>query len=263
MNSLSNSGRVILPVEESSNYLFHYTNEMDHLVSIMNDYFKPFFCVESIEFLGFPKSIINEMVCPVVCFCDLPLSRQKEHKSKFGDYGIAMKKEWGKEKLLTPVVYSHPRSMTAVSLRILIDMANLLQEKLTEEEFGKFRNAVSILIMYHKAYEGKQYIKKDKMFADKTTRFYDEREWRYLPLEVDGLKWNLDITEHQNDDALPKENEIIQRNNKLKFNLNDIEFLFLKEESEIEPFLSQMRPRYSEEEIDLIRKKIQPFEKIA
>ena len=71
----------------------------------------------------------------------------------------------------------------------------------------------------------------------------------------------MEISEHQNNDTLTKENKIIQENNKLKFSLNDVEFLFLKKETEIEPFLSQMRPRYSEEEVDLIRKKIQPFKK--
>ena len=61
MNSLSNEINLMPQEEESSKYLFHYTDKLDNLVSIMNEYFKPFFCVESIEFLGLPKSIINEM----------------------------------------------------------------------------------------------------------------------------------------------------------------------------------------------------------
>lgn len=258
MNSLSNENNIKPPEEESSNYLFHYTDKLENIVSIMTEHFKPFFCVESIEFLGFTKSLINEMAYPVVCFCDLPLSRQKEHKVKFGDYGIAMNKQWGIDNLVTPVIYSHKKSMTALSLRLLIDMANQIQEKLPDE-FGKFRNAVSILIMYYKAYEGRSYIKKEKKFAERPTRFYNEREWRYLPFEVDGLNWNLEVDQHQNDDTLSKENDIIQKKNRLKFGLNDIEFLFLKKEAEIEPFLSQMRLRYSEEETKLIKGKIQSF----
>jgi hypothetical protein len=251
-SSISNG----LKEEESADYFFHYTTEIVHLVSIMNNNFMPFYCMESIEFLDLKDSKLQGMAYPVVCFCDLPLSRHKEHKSKFGEYGIGMKKEWGINNLLTPIIYSHPRSMTAVSLRILIEMANQLQQNLTEEEFNKFRNSISILIMNYKAYEGKQYLKKEKKFADKTTRFYDEREWRYIPLEVNGLKWDLEISEYQNDDILAKENEIIQRNNRLKFNLNDVEYLFLKNDAEIEFFLSKLSPKYSNEDQEEIKKKI-------
>jgi len=259
MNSSSKQNEFEQTLEESADYFFHFTDEMKHLESIMNNYFMPFYCMESIEYLNLPESNIMGMAYPVVCFCDLPLSRQREHRDKFGEYGIGMKKEWGIKNLLTPIIYSHSRSMTAASLRILINMANLIQEKLTDTEFRKFRNSVSLLIMFHKAYEGKQYIKKDKIFAEKTSRFYDEREWRYIPLDVDGLKLDLEIDEHQNEEILAIENKLIQKNNNLKFNLNDVDYLFLKEEAEIEPFLYNMRTKYNANEIQEIKNKIQPF----
>lgn len=242
--------------KESDDYFFHYTNQIDHLISILNNYFMPFYCMESIEYLNLTKSSVKGMAYPVVCFCDLPLNRQKNHKAKFGAYGIGLKKEWGIKNLLSPVVYSHPRSMTSASLRILINMGNQLKANTTEEEFRKFNNAVSLLLMLNKAYEGKLYMKDIRIFAEKTSRFYDEREWRYIPLNVDGLKLNLEMDEYQNNVILDKENKLIQKNNKLKFVLDDVEYLFLKNKDEIEHFLSKLSPEYSKDEKKEIKKKI-------
>lgn len=217
MNFLNRSLNICTLEKESADYFFHFTNKLDHLVNIMNNYFMPFYCMESVEYLNLPDSNIKGMAYPVVCFCDLPLNRQKEHKIKFGNYGIGLKKEWGIKNLLSPVIYSHPSSMTSASLRILIAMGNQLKINITENEFRKFNNAVSLLLMLYKAYEGKNYIKDDKMFAEKSSRFYDEREWRYLPLNFDGLKLNLEIHEYQDTKILIEENEKIQKNNKFKF----------------------------------------------
>ncbi len=256
MNSLSKDYQEVVDEKESSDFFFHYTTKIDHLVNIMNNYFMPFYCMESIDYLNLPKTDIKGMAYPVVCFCDLPLNRQKNHKTKFGEYGIGLKKEWGTKNLLSPVIYSHPRSMTSVSLRILIDIADQIKSNLTEEEFRKFNNAVSLLLMLNKAYEGKQYMKDDRMFAEKNSRFYDEREWRHLPLNVDGLKLNLEINEYQDAKILNEENEKIQQNNKLKFELKDVEFLFLKDKAEIDLFLSKLSPKYSEDDKKEIRSKI-------
>ena len=51
----------------------------------------------------------------------------------------------------------------------------------------------------------------------------------------------------------------IKNDNNLKFNLNDVDYLFLKEEAEIEPFLYNMRTKYNANEIQEIKNKIQPF----
>ena len=156
---------------------------------------------------------------------------------------------------MTPVIYSHPRTITSVSLNILIKIGESIKKNLPDD-FNKFNNSVSLLLMYFKSYEGKQYNNELKVFDEKPIRFYDEREWRYIPRNVDGLKLHLEMAEHQNIVILDRENKIIQENNKLKFKLNDIEFLFLKDQAEIEPFLSKLSPKYSEDDKKEIRKKI-------
>jgi len=256
MNSSSKVHQEEPNEEESANYLFHYTTEMNHLVSIMNDFFMPFYCMESLDYLNLTEFKTEGMAYPLVCFCDIPLSRHKLHKRKFGEYGIGMKKEWGMKNHLSAVVYTHSKSMTITSLSILINMARLIQEKLTEEESQVFNNSVSLLIMHYKSYEGRQFIKEESLFANEITCFYNEREWRYIPLDVDGLKISLKISEYRNTQILHEQNKLIQKNNRLKFNLNDVEFLFLKNEAEIDLFLSKLSLKYSEEDKREIKKKI-------
>lgn len=255
MNSLGKEYLEAGDEKESADYFFHFTTKIDHLVSIMNNYFMPFYCMESIEYLNLTESNVEGMAYPVVCFCDLPLNRHKEHKGKFGEYGIGMKKEWGKEKLLTPVIYSHQRSITSQSLNILIGMGESIKKNLPND-FNKFNNSVSLLLMYIKSYEGKQYNKELKVFDGNPTRFYDEREWRYIPLNVDGLKLHLEMYEYQNNMILDQENKIIQKNNRLRFNLNDIEYLFLKDKADIDLFLSKLCPKYTDKDKKEIKKKI-------
>lgn len=248
---------IMMQTRESANYFFHYTWKIDHLISIMTDNFMPFYCMEGLEFLNYKHLQLEGMAYPVVCFCDLPITRQKEHVSKFGGYGIALKKEWGiKKHHLTPIVYSHKGSLTSATLKGLIEIAKRLQEKLTKQEFQIYNNLISVLMMHYKPYEGYPFIKTETRFSNELRCFYDEREWRYIPLNCDGLKLNLSMDEYKNKEILDKENKKIQEDNRLEFGVDDIEFLFLKDKSEIDQFLNKLKPKYSEQELLVIRKKI-------
>lgn len=241
--------------EESSNFFFHFTSEIKHLVSIMNNNFMPFYCMEGLHFLNMPDIDIEGMAYPVVCFCDIPISRHKEHKTKFGKYGIGLKKNWGIKNHLTPVIYSHINSITSSSLKILFELAISLKPKLSDEEFRKFNNSISTLMMHYKSYEGFQYNKENNVFSKKPTKFYDEREWRYIPLKVDGLKLNLEVNEYRNKKTLEEANKKIQEYNIVEFTIDDVEYIFLNDESELEEFLSKLNAKYSKQDIEMIRNK--------
>lgn len=260
MNSLDNSEQEQFTNQESADVLFHYTNNLDSLISIMNDYFIPFFSMESINELKISQ-LSAHMAFPMVCFCDIPLERHATHKSKFGEYGIGMKKEWGIKKHLTPVVYYDTQSYTACAVRGLIRIESQFDPKLKDDVRGNYFKYVSLLMMMYKPYKGEYFSKKESKFSTNHRTFYDEREWRYFPTN-DGPKLWLEMDEYKDEDILKKMNNGIQENNRIDFELNDIEYLFLKNEDEIEPFLSQLKSKYSEEQIVEIRKKIQPFKKL-
>jgi hypothetical protein len=224
--------------------------------------FKPFYTMEKLSYLNVKAKNDQyfEMAFPVVCFCDLPISLQFLHREKFGGYGIGLKKRWGIQKFLTPVVYSHTDSITSSVLKNLIE--NFIEENGRQmihsngRNYQGLNNNISYLLMFFKPYEGFRYNKETQIFDENTTRFYDEREWRYIPLNCDGLKLNLEMSDYKVDGILKEENKKIQNNNKLEFMLNDVEFLFLKKESEVDLFLSKLSSKFTLDQLEIIRKKI-------
>src|SRR5674476_203117 len=164
MNSSNKLNDEIFSGKESADYLFHYTDRIEHLVNIMNDYFLPFFSMESIEKLNIPQ-LSNHLAFPMVCFCDIPIERHEIHKINFGDYGIGMKKEWGIKKHLTPVVYYDAESYTASVVRGLIRLESQFDPKLKDDVRGTYLKYVSLLMMMYKPYKGEHFIKKESKFS--------------------------------------------------------------------------------------------------
>jgi len=243
--------------KESSNYFFHFTKKFEHLVSILYNNFMPFYCMENMRYLNMPELKLEGMAYPMVCFCDIPLSRHKLHKKKFGDYGLGLNKEWGiKKNHLTPVVYSSQNSITSAALKNLIEIFLLLEKKLSDEDYRKFKNSVSVLMMHYKPYEGYLFNKNNKQFSKELTRFYDEKEWRYIPLKVDGLNLSLEMKDYLIDKKLVEENEKIQKDNHLIFSPNDIYSIYLTKESEIEILLDRIKCKYKPSELSDIKEKI-------
>lgn len=244
----------------SSDFLFHFTTKIEHLESILLNYFMPFYCLEKLDYLNLIDSKTNdsfEMAFPLICFCDIPTPLQKTHKSKFGDYGIGLDKSWGIENRLTPVLYTHKYSMPSINLKYFAELYERLSDnKILEQELQGLNNHISYLLMNYKSYEGFAYIKELQNFDSKITRFYDEREWRFLPIECNELKLNLTRDEFETKTILETENRKVQKDNKLKFRLSDIKYLYLKQDSEIDPFLKTLNTKYIDSEIEEIKQKI-------
>ena len=128
----------------SSDFFFHFTNKIEYIVDMVLNGFKPFYCPEMLEY--FSKDELNtiQLAYPVICFCDIPLKLQKKHKKRFGGYGIGLKKKWGLDNYLTPVIYSHKNAVTSGVLKNFIDIYNIINDDtkkngLSEEDF---KNAV-------------------------------------------------------------------------------------------------------------------------
>jgi hypothetical protein len=259
MNFLDNPFNNKFEEGESSDYFFHFTNKIDHLISIMNDNFMPFYCMESIDYLDLPSSNNIGIAFPMVCFCDLPISRHSEYRKKYGEYGIGLKKNWGisnDENHLTPVIYSHRKSISSANLMYFIEESKRYEINMTKEEIQVFKNNVSLLMMHFKPYSAFCYNKEDKRFSNNEIRFYDEKEWRYIPLNTDGLKLSLDYNEYMDVEELNEANRKIQKNNKLKFEIDDVSFIFLSDKSDESKFLLEISKNYSEQNIEKIRSKI-------
>lgn len=240
----------------SSDYLFHFTPKNENLISILRNYFMPFYCMEKLDYLDLKDSSSNyfEMAFPLVCFCDIPNPLQETHRNKFGSYGIGLDKSWGIKNRLTPIVYTHRNTIISSNLKYFVELYSKLKNNgLPESDLSGLKNHISYLMMHYKSYEGYAYNKREKRFEKEIIRFYDEREWRYIPLNCNNLKLNLKRDEYETIELLNEENEKIQKCNKLVFQISDIKYLYLKDESEIHPFLNALSDKYSEDDLNVLK----------
>jgi len=171
----------------SSDTLFHFTSKREYLENIIERGFYPRYSTEDFSmFSSVPDSTekIFDFGVPMVCFCDIPLSKVKEHISVYKGYGIGCTKAWGIERGVTPLVYVKPTSETVQGIqKALITLRNL---SYVNEEDGKMngpvirgiRESLNRLKKFIKPYEGR-FEHNGQVFESK--RFYDEREWRFVP----------------------------------------------------------------------------------
>jgi hypothetical protein len=97
--------------------LFHFTKSLDVLLRILEEGFWPRYWLEDITWLdgGVPR-----LAWPMVSFCDIPISRLREHTEFYGNYGIGLVREQWQATGLNPVLYVTPDSMLKDLLRELL-----------------------------------------------------------------------------------------------------------------------------------------------
>lgn len=166
----------------------------------------------------------------MVSFCDIPLSLVYRHMTKYGNYGIGMSKDWAERNMLNPVLYLRRGSQTT---RILNDVLNVVVKDVKGvrklgieiESLTKLRDLLINFFTFTKPFDC---LTKDV----KITKYYDEREWRYVPdpSSYDGVKIILKETQFK-DPLLSEENEKLKKA-KLRFEPSDINYIIIKEETE-------------------------------
>lgn len=173
----------------SSSTLFHFTKDFDTLKLILKNGFCPRYSLEDLRIFDYynlnNKNDQLSVGIPMVCYCDIPLSKIKNHLSWYGGYGIGMEKDWGLQNKVTPVMYFDNRfrqSASALNLKQSIDQVyeDEVDEKglLVMERVRKRLSPLDRLSLFFKPYEG--YFEHNGR-VETRKRFYDEREWRYVP----------------------------------------------------------------------------------
>jgi|LSQX01.2.fsa_nt_gb hypothetical protein len=237
----------------SSNTLFHFTKSMEDLVGILENCFIPRYCLENYSNLFHEAYKEFEIAFPMTCFCDLPLSQLHEHLNFYGGYGIGLKKEWGIDRKINPVLYMHQNSAFADYIGTLI---NVIKDA---GNANKKAWQYMMNIMRHiKLYEG--YVSID----DKTTykRFYDEREWRWVPFLTDNdcdEVLSLTKEEFNTGDKRSKADFNLSKRSKLEFSPEDIKYIIVSSDNEIIELLNKigsLESRYNENDTRLICTKI-------
>lgn len=251
----------------STNTLFHFTSEKKSLISILKNGFFSRYSLENFESLLKEPS---EIVFPMICFCDIPLSQIAKHSKTYGGYAIGLTKTWGMQKKINPIIYTYPNSYTASILNTIqtelddyfqvtnehlpceydrIKNSNNEREKKdfrykanTADKFGKVKENLSHFLKYIKPYEGRFF--RNGKYLDKNIKFYDEREWRYVPdkatLRDAKVKDSYIAEVYKNPIQRRAINIKIAKHAKLNFKPDDIRFIIVPKDNEIPKMLEEL-----------------------
>jgi len=194
---------------------------------------------------------------PMVSFCDIPLSKSFRHIKSYGSYSLGLSKEWASLNGLNPVFYIEDDSVASQLIEpFLVETLNndpygdikkrKLMTKTSDSEYkiedifkgerARNINASVALLSFIKNHEGRLERKNKKPILN--YRFYDEREWRYVPTTEEFENARLVYypfytpTEH----AESKKNnakDIFLPKLLLPFSAKDIDYILVKKDSEI------------------------------
>ncbi len=254
----------------STNTVFHFTKSIDNLEGILKSDFYPQICCE--DFIG---TISNEKHIekgvPMVCFCDIPLSQIRKHVENYGDYALGLSKEWAMKNQVNPVIYTYPNSGLANELIVLSNKLVELEKNKNEDLVeSKIIKQYMSTIQYVKPYEGRLW--KNGNWTEKVVRFYDEREWRFIPQVLLGkqtLFLGRDLLFKSGSyDILQELNNKIRETDdcRLSFEPKDIKFIIVSKENEILSMIDKViqikRNNFPYKEVQILTTRIISIESI-
>lgn len=256
----------------SANTLFHFTTSKNTLLNILERGIYVRYCLENYEELVEGDA---EIVIPMACFCDIPLSQAKRHKDTYGEYAIGLTKAWGMKHKINPVIYTYRDSSTSELLSELSNelgdffqivdkelpkrgkytlsqtLTNNISNKIPDKDYlrlGGLHEKLGHFIRYIKPYEGKFYRGGD--YLKKLVRFYEEREWRYLPpkdvFKHPSLKDSYKAEYYKDPIKRRAINIKLAKHVKLNFSPEDVRFIIVKTDKEIPLFLKDMEKIYAD-----------------
>ena len=86
----------------SSDWLYHYTRNIENLKGILLNGFRYSRLEELI-----PYRANSYQASYAVCFCDLTMANASQHRASYGNIAIALSKDWGIKNKISPVRYAH------------------------------------------------------------------------------------------------------------------------------------------------------------
>lgn len=200
----------------SSTTLFNFTDTFDHLVSNLRD---GFYCGEIYEKLPI-RNITAGYRVPMVCFCDIPLGQIKEHLGWYGNFAIGIRRDYARTQGVNPVWYLHSDNLVLKKLYKSTNYSKLIE---------------SPMLPYIKRFLGLQ---KNAVGTQKKKKFYDEREWRYLPQDE---KYKPQLMTNGSHIRNEKEVENTKSATYMPFSLETIEYIIINNQENKEKLYPVLR----------------------
>jgi hypothetical protein len=205
----------------------------------------PSYSVESINIVRGD----TEFIIPMISICDIPISQFINHIGVYGHYGVGFNRDWGLKHKFNPVIYIQSGSILSKSILGITEFfyeQQKIQDEfnaVTKTEFKRWMGEqllpVMQLMLYIKNYSGTYLRKKDgKKVSYRNYKYYDEREWRYIP----DLLSNKVFTESNDyDDYIKTGGSSLLIKSALPVELDEIRYIILKDESDIEKLISELK----------------------
>lgn len=250
----------------SSKNFFHFTPK-ETLKKILKNRFYALYSEEEIFKTAFDKDDESNQFIPMVSFCNIPLSMIKKHCLEYHQYGIGLTDNWVKANKINPVLYSY-RGSTIMNFfyESQLQGESFFNGKVNEYKdiFKIFNDTLKKPLLFLKPVEGISSKTKERKL------FYDEKEWRYVPSLPNMYDTTISKKQMQKGALYFIINEektfitnIIDLNTKildnslkhsesykLHFNLDDIEFIILKNNSEIIEMVEYIITTFKDEKTD-------------
>jgi hypothetical protein len=212
-----------------SQTLFHFTRSLDTLKQILLGGFWPRYSLEDFRWQSTGPDDIDFAAVPMVCFCDIPLSRLDEHVEFYGHYGVGLSRAWGERSGLNPLLYIAGANTIAASL---IHLAEVSRKHADGER------ALAQALLHHtasflKPVSGLMTVATGQVEKD----FYQESEWRYVPSHPD-LPQLLLKDQFGDPRFITEANAKSKEYAMLRFAPSDVRYLFVKTDAEIPPIIN-------------------------
>ena len=219
----------------SSSVLFTFTQELDFLLDMLLNGIKPRYSFES-----FPNNL-KHYILPMKCFCDIPLSKTKVHLDWYGNYGLGIRQETLKKRGVTPVLYVHDTTVKEIIKPLLKNPNSEKIAAFTKKYFGTTYRPIE-----------------DNKYKRTTKKFYDEREWRYIPSDA-KIEWLPSKTkiEHGLLYAQQQNTENPYTGLSIELEFQDIEYIIIQDINELAKLRQVLRNKFPDElEFQLMTTKI-------
>jgi len=228
-------------MKPKSDNLFHFTSRLDYLKSILDKGLQPRICQEDISFLNGKEKFLS---VPMVCFCDIPISRLNDHTDFYGSYGVGLTRNWAEKNEVHPISYTSNSGPLADTSRFLLSKFLEMKASNTglmvldndlQKDLKDYQQKIKRLMAFSKPYRGKQ--KKHSTGREEKKTFFEENEWRFVPHDYvfNDLSGKPERFESQND---------LHSANPLKFEPEDIRYIFVKSETEINEIFDFVLKKY-------------------
>jgi len=223
----------------STNELFHFTS-YENLKSIIST--KSFLPRYNLEFTYLSENYQNKaafLPVAMVCFCDIPLELSKNHRIRYGNHGIVLSEEWKLKNGLNPVHYIQKESSLANVIADLVSATGnfipIIQNNKNDLEIpitlGRVGHNLTYFSYFLKQFENKKEVTvnyEGKIRKFEKRRFYDEREWRFIPFEaLQNDELFLPFQYFDNKEILDIAHKRLEKY-KLIFEASDLKFLIVE-----------------------------------